>query len=116
MAQIKPQQSASAAKPAMSQQRKRIYIAVIVIGNALAFYLIYGQLFGSPGGAPYVPPADPNLASEETTPSQSGTGIRSAFDQLIQDLRVLEDSRFKLLRSLDIQITPPPPGRDNPFN
>lgn len=114
MAQIKPQQSA--AKAPITQQRKRIYIAIIVIGNAVAFYLVYGQLFGVPGGTTYAPPVDSGLNEPGTVPAVTDQGIRSVFDQIIQDLGVLEDSRFKLLRSLDIQITPPQPGRDNPFN
>lgn len=112
MVQIKGQPQ-SKSQP-LSAQRKRIYIAIIVVGNLIAVYLFYGQLFGTPGSVFVSSPNE--FVITEPVMVDGGVGSGSVFDQIIKDLEILQDPRFRLLRALDIQINPPEPGRDNPFS
>ena len=103
----------SETKKGLSVTKKRIYIAIIVVGNAVAFYLIFSSLFGQTRRAP----PSPQGISPSSTERQfiGGESFKRFIDQLSIDLNILNDTRFKLLRSLGIEVKTPASGRDNPF-
>ena len=112
MTQAKEQ---SKTKKSLSATKKKIYIIIIIIGNAVAFYLIFSSFFGGSSRTPS--PVSSNINSTVNNQQTIGTGndFKSFIDKLKEDLSVLSDSRFKLLRSLGIEIKAPNPGRENPF-
>ena len=113
MAQVKPP---AEAKKVLSVTRKRIYFAIIIVGNALAFYLIYTSLFAKPSTPTFVTaPSTITPTATEQAVAVGGNNAQSFLDQLTRDVSILTDSRFRLLRSLGIEIKAPPAGRENPF-
>lgn len=100
-------------KKGLSVTKKRIYIAIIVVGNAVAFYLVFSSLFGQTRRASPSPQGIISSSAEEQL--VSGENFKRFIDQLSIDLNILNDTRFKLLRSLGIEVKISASGRENPF-
>ena len=104
------------AKKSVSTKRKRIYIAIIIVGNALAFYLIYSSFFSQSKTPSFIiPPTDIGPTATGEPVAVGAEGSKSFFEQLKNDFTILNDPRFRVLRSLGIEIKIPTPGRENPF-
>ena len=100
-------------KKSLSVTKKRIYIAIIIVGNVVAFYLIFSSFFGQTRRSSPPPQGIIPLSAEEQL--VGGENFKGFIEQLLTDLNILNDARFKLLRSLGIEIKAPAPGRENPF-
>ena len=105
-----------------SSKKKTLYIVLIVVLNIVTFTIIYMTFFSS-GGSPA--PAPPSETFAVTPVVGSGAGTSPVFDstesfqrfinQLNQDLKILDDPKYQLLRSLGVKISVATSGRDNPF-
>jgi len=102
-----------------SSKKKMIYIALVVILNAVTFIVIYMTFFSSNGSnTPY-----PGTAVFVATPGNeipltfnSAESLQAFVNQLSQDLKILNDPRYQLLRSLGVKIPTATSGRENPFS
>ncbi|RJQ13821.1 hypothetical protein C4553_02130 [Candidatus Parcubacteria bacterium] len=110
------QQQGKDQKKELSPTRKKVYIGIIIVGNIIAFYLIF-RSFSSPSSPSLPPPLiEEPVGSVTNQPNVSGSeGLGGFIDQLKQDLSILSDARFKVLKSLGIEVKAPPAGRENPF-
>lgn len=103
-----------APKAGLPKNKKMIYIGLIVVLNIATFYFVYISFFSTPS-APAPSDEVGSFSGGDSPALSSPEAFQRFVNQLTQDLTILNDPKYKLLRSLGIKIPVVDSGRENPF-